>query len=90
MSENTSFIESVDSDYYDTEAMLVDDRHGLARTVRQLSATPLEAAAPDLLAALQVLLSRAAFSLDQSATHDGLANCQAIAAARAVIAKATA
>lgn len=41
----------------------------------------------DLLAALEALLVRAA-SLDQSATHDGRTNCEAIAEARAAIAKA--
>jgi len=45
------------------------------------------AAAPDLLAALLDLLSRA--ELDQSATHDGLENCNALARCRAAIAKAT-
>ena len=45
------------------------------------------AAAPDLLEALRDLLSRA--DLDQSATHDGLENCNALAKCRAAIAKAT-
>jgi len=45
------------------------------------------AAAPDLLEALRDLLSRA--DLDQSATHDGLENCDALARCRAAIAKAT-
>jgi hypothetical protein len=45
------------------------------------------AAAPDLLEALRDLLSRA--DLDQSATHDGLENCNALARCRAAIAKAT-
>jgi hypothetical protein len=44
-------------------------------------------AAPDLLEALRDLLSRA--DLDQSATHDGLENCDALARCRAAIAKAT-
>lgn len=47
------------------------------------------AAAPDLLEALRDLLSRAASELNQTATHDGLANCDAIARCRAAIAKAT-
>lgn len=47
------------------------------------------AAAPDLLEALRDLLSRAQEALDQTATHDGLANCDALARCRAVIAKAT-
>jgi hypothetical protein len=45
------------------------------------------AAAPDLLEALRDLLSRA--ELDQTATHDGLENCNALARCRAAIAKAT-
>jgi len=44
-------------------------------------------AAPDLLSALEALLSRSV-SLDQSATHDGLQNCAAIAQAREAIRKA--
>lgn len=44
-------------------------------------------AAPDLLEALRDLLSRA--DLDQSATHDGLENCDALARCRAAIAKVT-
>jgi len=47
------------------------------------------AAAPDLLAALLDLLSRAENELDQTATHDGLENCNALARCRAAIAKAT-
>lgn len=46
------------------------------------------AAAPDLLEALESLLNRAQKELDQSATHDGMTNCQAIATARQAIAKA--
>lgn len=45
------------------------------------------AAAPELAEALAKLLVRAEVSLDQSATHDGLVNCKAIAAARAILAK---
>jgi len=48
------------------------------------------AAAPDLLDALTNLYLVAQEQLDQSATHDGLANCDWLAAARAAIAKATA
>jgi len=44
-------------------------------------------AAPDLLSALEALLSRSV-SLDQSATHEGLKNCEAIAQAREAIRKA--
>jgi len=45
------------------------------------------ASAPDLLAALELLLTRAD-SIDQSATHDGLQNIAAIVGARYAIAKA--
>jgi hypothetical protein len=44
-------------------------------------------AAPDLLSALELLLSRSG-GLDRSATHDGLQNCEAIAQAREAIRKA--
>lgn len=43
----------------------------------------------ELVAALALLLARSESSLDQSATHDGLTNCKAIAQARAVLAKLT-
>jgi hypothetical protein len=56
---------------------------GIARTVRQLSAGPLEQAAPDLLEALQEMLE-ASMSGDISAMYDARAN------AREAIAKATA
>jgi hypothetical protein len=45
------------------------------------------ASAPDLLSALEKLLSRSS-TLDQSATHEGLQNCEAIAQAREAIRKA--
>ena len=45
-------------------------------------------AAPDLLSALERLLKISQEELDQSATHDGLVNCEALANARAAIAKA--
>jgi len=45
------------------------------------------AAAPELLAALKLLLNRASV-LDQSATHDGLQNIDALVAARMAIEKA--
>jgi hypothetical protein len=51
------------------------------------SAARLISAAPDLLSALEVLISRAN-SLDQSATHDGLQNCEAIAQAQEALRKA--
>jgi hypothetical protein len=44
-------------------------------------------AAPELLSTLEKLLSRAE-KLDQSATHEGLQNCEAIAKAREAIRKA--
>jgi len=47
------------------------------------------AAAPELMTALQDLLAVAQKSLDQSATHDGLNNCDTLARARAAIIKAT-
>ena len=43
--------------------------------------------APDLLSALEKLLACAS-KLDQSATHDGLQNCEAIANAREALRKA--
>lgn len=45
-------------------------------------------AAPDLLSALERLLQISQEELDQSATHDGLVNCEALANARAAITKA--
>ncbi len=47
------------------------------------------AATPDLLSALERLLQISQGKLDQSATHDGIINCEALANARAAIAKAT-
>ena len=44
---------------------------------------------PALLNALQNLLKRAELGLNQTATHDGLENCDALAAARAAIRQAT-
>lgn len=46
------------------------------------------ASAPELLEALETLLKQTS-KLDQSATHDGLENCKAIAQARNAINKAT-
>ncbi len=43
----------------------------------------------ELIAALANLLALAEKQLDQSATHDGLTNAAAIAAARQALAKAT-
>lgn len=45
-------------------------------------------ASPDLLSALERLLQISQDKLDQSTTHDGLVNCEALANARAAIAKA--
>jgi hypothetical protein len=52
------------------------------------AAARLISAAPDLLSALERLLKISQEELDQSATHDGLVNCEALANARAAIAKA--
>ena len=49
----------------------------------------LMAASPEMLEALEKLIALAASQLDQSATHDGLENCKALADARRAIAKAT-
>jgi len=49
---------------------------------------PVKASAPDLLSALEGLLKIAEKQLDQSATHEGLVNCQALANARATLHKA--
>jgi hypothetical protein len=49
----------------------------------------LMAAAPELLAVLRDLLSRAEQELDQTATCEGLENCDALARCRAAIAAAT-
>ena len=46
------------------------------------------AASPEMLAALEKLTALAANQLDQSATHDGLENCKALADARQAISKA--
>jgi len=53
-----------------------------------LANAQLIAAAPEMLAALEKLTTLAASQLDQSATHDGLENCKALADARRAIAKA--
>ena len=53
-------------------------------TPRQEANAKAIAALPALLEALEGLLSRAS-SLDQSATHDGLQNCDAIANARSAL-----
>ena len=45
------------------------------------------ASAPDLLAALDALVQRCV-SLDRSATHEGMLNCEAMAHARTAIARA--
>ncbi len=67
-------------------AQIPDWEDGLTETTANAR---LMAAAPDLLAALRDLLSRAESELDQTATHDGLENCNALAKCRAAIAKAT-
>jgi len=52
------------------------------------SAARLIAAAPNVLSALEGLLKIAEKQLDQSATHEGLLNCQKLANAREVLLKA--
>jgi hypothetical protein len=66
-------------------AQIPDWTDGLAETTANAR---LMAAAPDLLTALRDLLSRAEIELDQTATHDGLANCDALANCRAAIIRA--
>lgn len=60
------------------EPFRCDERDSNARLI---------AAAPDMLEALRSLLARCVM-LDQSATHEGLANCNAMSYARQAIAKA--
>jgi hypothetical protein len=59
----------------------------LIRDGKEEANARLIAAAPELLSALQSLLEKAV-ALDQSPTHEGLNNCDALAKARAAIAKA--
>lgn len=66
-------------------AQIPDWTDGLVETTANAR---LMAAAPDLLAALRDLLSRAEQELDQTATDDGLANCDALARCRAAIIRA--
>lgn len=66
-------------------AQIPDWEDGLTETTANAR---LMAAAPDLLAALRDLLSRAEQELDQTATNDGLANCDALARCRAAIIRA--
>jgi hypothetical protein len=67
--------------------LLAVGAQGTVDTAQDAADLQLMAAAPELLAALIDLLARAN-ALDQSATHDGLTNCSALAKARAAIAKA--
>lgn len=55
---------------------------------QNLANARLISAAPDLLSALERLLQISQDELDQSATHDGLVNCEALSNARVAIAKA--
>lgn len=66
-------------------AQIPDWEEGLTETTANAR---LMAAAPDLLVALRDLLSRAEQELDQTATNDGLANCDALARCRAAIIRA--
>lgn len=67
-------------------------KHGKTEICALHSGNPANAhlisAAPELLSALERLLQISQDELDQSATHDGLINCEALANARAAISKA--
>lgn len=71
-----------------------DGNTEIARTSSDVSINEEEAnaqliaTAPELLSALERLLKISEKELNQSATHDGLLNCDALANARAAIAKA--
>ena len=69
-----------------------NDLSGWEKEGTQAGNAALIAASPELLSALTDLLScceRPQGGLDQSPTHEGLTNCNAMAKARATIAKAT-
>ncbi len=63
---------------------LVSHGHTLVSETEAEANAALIAAAPDMAEALKGLLLRAA-ALDQSATHDGMANADALAKARAAL-----
>jgi hypothetical protein len=67
-------------------AQIPDWEDGLEETTANAR---LMAAAPDLLAELTNLYIVASEQFDQSATNDGLQNCEWLARARAAIARAT-
>lgn len=67
-------------------AQVPDWEDGLEETTANAR---LMAAAPDLLAELTNLYLVASEQFDQSATHDGLQNCEWLARARAAIERAT-
>jgi hypothetical protein len=67
-------------------AQIPDWEDGLTETTANAR---LMAAAPELLAELTNLYLVASEQFDQSATHDGLQNCEWLARARDAIAKAT-
>jgi len=73
----------------DTAPICICDSMGEATVEQEINHARLIAAAPDLLNALTNLYLVAREQLDQSATHDGLTNCDWLAAARAAINKAT-
>jgi len=66
----------------------IDPQRNIANSVSGKANALLMAAAPDLLFSLQELEELARRQLDQSATHEGLENCLALAEARRAIAKA--
>jgi hypothetical protein len=74
----------------DETPICICDSMGEATAAQEANHARLIAAAPDLLDALTNLYLVAREQLDQSATHDGLTNCDWLAAARAAINKATA
>jgi len=67
---------------------IVFQSYSLPNTEMHIDRVKRDAIQPEMLAALEKLTELAANQLDQSATHDGLENCKALADARQVIAKA--
>ena len=67
---------------------IVFQSYSLPDTETHIDRVKRDAIQPELLAALEKLTALAANQLDQSATHDGLENCKALADARKAIARA--